>query len=66
MSEAAQRLSETIKASQPHIPWRQISAFRNVVVHNYLGLDIDQVWAIIERDIPPLKHAVQAMLSAES
>lgn len=63
MSEATQRLSDTVKATQPHIPWRQISAFRNIVVHNYLGLDLDQIWIIVENDIPPLKLAVHEMLA---
>jgi uncharacterized protein with HEPN domain len=63
MSEATQRLTEGAKASQPHIPWQQIGAFRNVVVHNYLGIDSEQVGAIIQRDIPPLKQAVQSMVS---
>jgi uncharacterized protein with HEPN domain len=63
MAEATQRLSEATKASQPHIPWQQIAAFRNVLVHNYLGIDMEQVWTIIQRDIPPLKQAVRAILT---
>lgn len=43
--------------------WRAISGFRNVLVHNYLGLDLEQVWIIVERDVPSLKAAVIAMLS---
>jgi uncharacterized protein with HEPN domain len=62
MSEATQQLSDAIKATQPHIPWRQIAAFRNIVVHNYLGLDLYQIWTTIENDIPPLKLAAQEML----
>src|ERR1051325_7295614 len=58
MTEATQRLSDAAKATQPHIPWQQIAAFRNVLVHNYLGIDLDQVWTVIERDVPPLKQAV--------
>ncbi len=53
LSEATQRLSETTKATQPQIPWRQIAAFHNVLVHNYLGIDLDQIWIVIHRDIPP-------------
>lgn len=64
MTEATQRLSEAAKATQPHIPWQQIAAFRNVLVHNYLGIDMDQVWMVIHRDVPPLKQAVLALLNS--
>lgn len=65
LTEATQRLSEGAKATQSHIPWRQIAGFRNLLVHNYLGIDMQQVWTIIERDIPPLKQAVVDMLTSE-
>ena len=61
LAEASQRLSNASKATQPHIPWREIAAFRNVLVHNYLGIDLDTVWLIVQRDIPPLKQALIVM-----
>jgi uncharacterized protein with HEPN domain len=66
LSEATQRLSEAAKATQPQIPWRQIAAFRNVLVHNYLGVDLEQIWTVIHRDIPPLKQAVSAIATSGS
>ncbi len=65
LSEATQRLSEATKATQPQIPWAQIAAFRNVLVHNYLGIDLEQIWTVIQRDIPPLKQAVTDILVAQ-
>jgi uncharacterized protein with HEPN domain len=61
LSEATQRLSEGIKATQPQVPWVSISGFRNVLVHNYLGIDLEQVWSVVERDVPPLKLAILKM-----
>ena len=66
MTEATQRLSDATKAAHPHIPWQQIAAFRNVLVHHYLGIDLEQVWTIIHSDIPPLKQAVAALLATDS
>ena len=66
MSEATQRLSDIPKAAHPHVPWQQIAAFRNVVVHNYLGIDMEQIWVIVERDVPPLKQAVLSILASQS
>jgi len=63
-SEATQRLPDAVKAAQPGLPWQQIAGFRNVLVHNYLGIDINQVWNVVERDLPALKQAVTALLSS--
>jgi uncharacterized protein with HEPN domain len=49
----------------PEIEWRRIAAFRNVLVHDYLGLDMEMIWAIVVRDVPRLKRATQAMLEDE-
>lgn len=62
MAESTQRLSETAKATQPRIEWREIGAFRNILVHNYLGIDLDTIWDITQQNIPELKHAVEQML----
>ena len=62
MSESTQRLSDTLKTAHPEIEWRRIAAFRNVLVHNYLGIDLDTIWEIIQRDIPKLKRVILTML----
>jgi len=61
MTESTQRLSEVLKATHPEIEWRRIAAFRNVLVHAYLGIDLERIWEVIERDVPPLKQAIWAM-----
>jgi uncharacterized protein with HEPN domain len=62
LAESSQRISEPLKASRPDMDWRSIAAFRNVVVHDYLGIDLNQVWDIVQNDLPGLKRAVAAML----
>jgi uncharacterized protein with HEPN domain len=62
MAESTQRLSEALQASHPEIEWRRIAAFRNVLVHDYLGIDIERVWEIIQRDVPELKRTVTEIL----
>ena len=61
LAESTQRLSEGRKASHPEVDWRAVAGFRNVVVHNYLGLDPEQVWQIIEHDLPVLAATVARM-----
>jgi len=62
MAESSQRLSETLKTAFPHINWRGMSGFRNVVVHDYLGVDAELIWAVVEQELPALENALQAML----
>ena len=62
MAESTQRLSDDLKATKPQIEWYRISAFRNILVHDYLGIDVERVWEITQRDIPPLRVAISAML----
>jgi uncharacterized protein with HEPN domain len=62
MAESSQRLSERAKQTQPNIDWHRISGFRNVLVHDYMGVDLEMVWNIVINEIPPLKNAVQEMI----
>lgn len=66
LSEATRLLPERKTSLCPSIPWREISGFRNVLVHNYLG-DIDPatVLAVIDRHLGPLEACVRALLAAE-
>lgn len=62
MAESTQRLSERTKKTQPKIDWYRIAGFRNVLVHDYLGVDLERIWNIVEKEIPVLKKAVRAMM----
>jgi uncharacterized protein with HEPN domain len=59
MAESSQRLSPEEKLKHPDIPWREITGFRNILVHDYLGLDLDVVWSVVEQDIPKLREALK-------
>ncbi|HUU15045.1 MAG TPA: DUF86 domain-containing protein [Terriglobia bacterium] len=62
LGESTRRLSDTIKNRHPEVDWRAVAAFRNVLVHDYLGLDLYEVWEIVEHDLPDLKPKVEAIL----
>lgn len=66
LSEATQMLPDEQKSQFPTIPWREISGFRNILVHNYLG-DIDPltVRSVVVQHLPPLISSVRVMLAAD-
>lgn len=58
MAESSQRLSDDFKAIESDIPWRQISGFRNILVHDYLGVDLDTIWSVVELELPNLEKVL--------
>ena len=62
LAESTQHLSASLKDRHPQVPWSAIAGFRNVLVHNYLGLKPSRVWEVIERDLPTLRASAEAML----
>jgi uncharacterized protein with HEPN domain len=66
LSEATQLLPAEKKQAYPSIPWREISGFRNILVHNYLGdIDPQTIVAVIEKHLTPLEACVREMLLSE-
>ena len=51
-----------MEESYPEIPWRDVAAFRNVLAHEYMGVNINVVWNIIEKHLPPLFDQLDAIL----
>jgi uncharacterized protein with HEPN domain len=62
LAESTQRLSDATKQKTPEVDWRAIAGFRNVVVHDYLGVDLEQVWRILQQDLPGFKIHIEALL----
>lgn len=67
LSEATQQLPDNKKAEWPAIPWREISGFRNILAHNYLGnIDSLTVAAVIDKQLQPLEDCIRTMLAADA
>lgn len=62
IGEMVHRLSETIKESNPQIEWNRIKGFRNLVAHDYFGVDAEEVWQIISNDLPILQKEIQKII----
>ena len=63
IGQAVKNLTEETKSRQPEIPWKQIAGMRDKVIHDYFGVNLDLVWAVVQKDLPRLRVAVQALLT---
>ena len=62
IGEAVRALPAEFKDGYPEIPWSQIMGMRNILVHDYFGIDREVVWSAVERDLPDLKRKIEAIL----
>ena len=62
LAESSQRLSDSLKEKHPEVDWRNISGFRNVVVHEYLSIDVKRIWDIVEQDLPILEEQIGGIM----
>lgn len=65
IGEAAGMIPEDRRATLPDIPWRQIRAMRNIVVHRYFRLDLTPIWEVIAVDIPALIAVLEPLIPPE-
>ncbi|MCB9252750.1 MAG: DUF86 domain-containing protein [Flavobacteriales bacterium] len=65
IGEAANRLPEEIKEKYPKINWFRIRGFRNRIVHDYMGIDYNIVWLIIENDLESLFSEIYKVVNSE-
>lgn len=63
IGEAVGKLSEELKGGYPEIPWQDVKDFRNLLAHEYFGVDLEIVWNTIRDDLPMLMDAVQKIVS---
>ena len=63
IGEMADRLSKELKDSSADLDWQKVKDFRNLVAHDYLGVDAEEVWQIIKNDLPILRSKVNDLLT---
>ena len=64
IGEAAKQISPQLKQAHPEVPWRSVAGFRDVLIHQYTGVDLDEVWNVIERALPDLRRHIESVLTS--
>ncbi|MFH1829497.1 MAG: DUF86 domain-containing protein [Pseudomonadota bacterium] len=63
IGEAAKRLSEDVRRKHQNIPWRRIAGLRDILIHDYMGVDLDAVWEISQKNIPEFDQEIRHILN---
>jgi uncharacterized protein with HEPN domain len=66
IGEAANHIPMDIQEKYIDIPWYEMKGMRNILIHEYFGVDIDVLWRTIQEDLPPLKVKIQKIISSNA
>ena len=62
IGEATKRLSDNYRNEHPGIPWRQIAGMRDVLIHAYDQVDLEEVWITLNEQLPELMVAIEMLI----
>jgi uncharacterized protein with HEPN domain len=65
IGEAVKKIPEEIKNKYANVEWKEAAGFRDVLIHDYFGIDIEAVWDTVRNNIPPFKKEILKVLESE-
>lgn len=64
IGEATKRLEQDFRDQYEHIPWKQMAGLRDFLIHEYDEVDLDQIWLVLQDDLPILKQEISQILES--
>lgn len=64
IGEAAKNLSEEFKRSHAETPWKEMAGMRDIIVHQYFGINFNTVWDTVNNFLPPLKKQIKELIAS--